>query len=107
MNDKNKPLRDLIKQTIKQAAIIHKQTGTTDPRKLFFNQPSAVSQVNARLPIKTAQAMWAAAKRLDMTPSKYARRAIEEKLARAAKAGRARWAKLKMNERAKTFEGGR
>jgi hypothetical protein len=26
-------------------------------------QPSAVSQVNARLPIETAQAMWAAAKR--------------------------------------------
>ena len=44
--------------------------------------PTGSIQVNARLPMELGRALWAAAYKLDLTPSAYARKAIEEKLAR-------------------------
>jgi hypothetical protein len=46
------------------------------------------AQVNTRLPIDLARAIWAAAAKLDRKPAEWARRAFEEKLSRDAKPAR-------------------
>lgn len=49
--------------------------------------PSESTQVNTRLPLPMARQVWAEAARLEWTPSKYVRKAIEEKITRDAKKG--------------------
>jgi predicted DNA-binding protein len=49
--------------------------------------PTASAQVNIRLPLELAQQLWNEAKRKEWTPTQYARKAIEEKLARDTKKG--------------------
>ena len=50
-------------------------------------EPTASTQVNTRIPMDIARRLWAEASRKEWTPSKYVRKAIEEKLERDTKKG--------------------